>query len=184
MSEQVRVSSRKENGMGQKLCGRRNCLTLLLTGLISLLCVGLMLPSKSAAQGFFGPNNYDDCILQNMRGVTSDTAAGLVHRACLAKFPKKEPKLESSIDAGINSGKRNICVVFWDGKKFIKGLPGVYGYSTLEFAEYGVRSHDVAFPDEMISDFKKRKSEFDLSNPNDPFYDFWSRNHRQMDSLC
>ena len=63
-----------------------------------LLCIALMLPSETSAQGFFGPKDYDDCILQNMRGVTSDTAAGLVHRSCLAKFPKEEPKVQNNLD--------------------------------------------------------------------------------------
>jgi hypothetical protein len=32
-----------------------------------------------------GPQNYNDCILENMRGVTSDVAATAVRRACNAK---------------------------------------------------------------------------------------------------
>ncbi len=37
----------------------------------------------------FGPNNYDDCIIQNMKGVTSDTAAVSIRLSCLQKFPDK-----------------------------------------------------------------------------------------------
>ena len=33
-----------------------------------------------------GPQNYNDCILENMRGLTSDDAAREVRRACLRKF--------------------------------------------------------------------------------------------------
>ena len=46
-------------------------------------------PATSNA-GWFGANNFDECILESMNGVKSDTAAGLIYRACKAKFPIKE----------------------------------------------------------------------------------------------
>ena len=36
-----------------------------------------------------GPQNYNDCILENMRGVTSDDAAREVRRACRGKFRRQ-----------------------------------------------------------------------------------------------
>ena len=36
-----------------------------------------------------GPQNYNDCILENMRGVTSDDAAREVRRACHGKFGRR-----------------------------------------------------------------------------------------------
>lgn len=42
---------------------------------------------------WFGPKSYDDCILEGMRGVTSDLAAREVKMACLRKFPP-QPKPE------------------------------------------------------------------------------------------
>ncbi len=41
--------------------------------------------------GWFSANNFDECILESMKGVTSDTAAGAIHRACREKFPIKGP---------------------------------------------------------------------------------------------
>lgn len=35
----------------------------------------------------FGPQNYDNCILENMRGVTSDLAAVSIRNSCREKFP-------------------------------------------------------------------------------------------------
>lgn len=37
--------------------------------------------------GVFGPSSYEDCILDSMKGVTSDDAARLVQLACREKFP-------------------------------------------------------------------------------------------------
>lgn len=34
-----------------------------------------------------GPQNYNDCILENLRGVSNDQVARQVARACRAKFP-------------------------------------------------------------------------------------------------
>ena len=34
-------------------------------------------------------NNYDDCILKNMRGVNNDIAAAQIRRSCRARFPEK-----------------------------------------------------------------------------------------------
>jgi hypothetical protein len=40
----------------------------------------------------YGPQNYDDCILENMKGVTNDTAAELIVDSCVKKFKKNELK--------------------------------------------------------------------------------------------
>ena len=149
-----------------------------------LLCIALMLPSESSAQGFFGPKDYDDCILQNMRGVTSDTAAGLVHRACLSKFPKEEPKVQNNRDAKSDLGKATVCEVFWDGRKFSKGAPKK-DFTTLILARYGVETHNIALPNEMYQDFQNRKSKFDSNDPSDPWYDFFRYHYTYtIEGLC
>ena len=40
-----------------------------------------------------GPNNYEDCILVGMEGVTSNVAAKEIKKACRKKFPLKIRKL-------------------------------------------------------------------------------------------
>ncbi len=40
-----------------------------------------------------GPRDYNECVLESMKGVTSDDAARLIMASCLAKFPPK-PKTE------------------------------------------------------------------------------------------
>lgn len=45
--------------------------------------------SAAAAFTFQQPRNYDDCILENMKGVSSDRAAMRIAGACRSKFPKE-----------------------------------------------------------------------------------------------
>lgn len=54
--------------------------------------IGFVMPAHA---GIFGPSNYDDCILQSMKGVTSDSAAYAITRACKEKFPSKISKKNS-----------------------------------------------------------------------------------------
>ena len=42
--------------------------------------------------GLFGPSDYDECILESMKGVTSNLAAQAIVRSCRAKFPEKIPR--------------------------------------------------------------------------------------------
>jgi hypothetical protein len=44
--------------------------------------------------GLFGPENYDQCILENMKGVTSDVAAGQIAFSCRKEFPAEEKTSE------------------------------------------------------------------------------------------
>jgi len=52
-----------------------------------LIAVVFMQPCLSASAGWFGPSNYDECILDSMKGVTNNAAAGLIEAACRKKFP-------------------------------------------------------------------------------------------------
>lgn len=42
-----------------------------------------------ALAGLFGPSTYDECLLENLKGVGSDLAARAVAGVCSRKFPPK-----------------------------------------------------------------------------------------------
>lgn len=42
----------------------------------------------TAHAGWFGPKNYDECILENMKGVTLKQAVWAIQNSCRAKFPE------------------------------------------------------------------------------------------------
>lgn len=44
----------------------------------------------AAVAGLLGAKNFDDCILESMKGATSDRAAALIARSCRKKFPSAE----------------------------------------------------------------------------------------------
>ena len=48
----------------------------------------LVLTSNPAISGWFGQENYDECILESMKGVTTKFGAHEIARACRGKFPK------------------------------------------------------------------------------------------------
>jgi hypothetical protein len=58
----------------------------------------------------FGPKNFDDCIIQNMKGVTSDTAAASIRHACRQKFSEKIPPKNQESAARIGYPRLDI----WD----------------------------------------------------------------------
>jgi len=48
--------------------------------------------TMSFAWGVFdSPSSFDECILEAMKGTTSDVAARSIHRSCRNKFPVAEP---------------------------------------------------------------------------------------------
>jgi hypothetical protein len=59
-------------------------LKYLLIIVAALGTLGWPAPGKA---GWFGPSDYDECILESMKGVTSDDAASHIARSCRRKFP-------------------------------------------------------------------------------------------------
>jgi L-cysteine desulfidase len=73
-----------------------------------LVLLLLMVSTSVFAWSLFGPKNYDECVLENMKGVSTDTAARLVANSCHEKFKEKE------VD---NFVKNNRILYYKDGEK-------------------------------------------------------------------
>jgi hypothetical protein len=43
-----------------------------------------------AFAGLFGPSNYDECVLEHLKGVSSDVGARMVAAVCANQFPAKK----------------------------------------------------------------------------------------------
>jgi hypothetical protein len=65
----------------------------------SLIIIIIVMFSSYANAGLFGPNNFDDCILQSMKGVTSDMAARAIYQSCEQKFSKKVKQSTRNLSA-------------------------------------------------------------------------------------
>jgi len=57
--------------------------------------------SGSAVSDFFGPGNFDECITDSMKGVTSDLAARAIYQSCRNQFPE-----ETAQNSDVNAGRK------------------------------------------------------------------------------
>ena len=55
-----------------------------------ILCIFLFATPVQA--GWFGPDNYDECVLKNIKNAQSDIAASLVRKSCANKFYDTSPE--------------------------------------------------------------------------------------------
>jgi len=53
-----------------------------------LLFYFLTTNTQEGLAGMFGPKNYNECVLEKMKGVTSDYAARVIQKACFDEFCK------------------------------------------------------------------------------------------------
>jgi hypothetical protein len=59
------------------------------------LCITIVMlfgANTANAWSIFGPATFEDCVLENMKGVSSDAAAASIRVACRKKFPQNEPQ--------------------------------------------------------------------------------------------
>jgi len=83
--------------------------------LMLVLLLGLSNLSSAYAWPPFGPKNFDDCVLNGMKGVTSDFAAKAVYKSCRDKFPNSAPQK--------SSGYVSDCAATYAGGTFVRGKP-------------------------------------------------------------
>jgi hypothetical protein len=114
---------------------------------ILILCFSLFFPAVAVA-GWFGPNDYNSCILESMKGITSDVAARAIKQSCREKFPEEKQeskelpesavqKLEGS--ARMDTRGDYICTIF-NGNN-----------------DWAITSLEVRITDEKTSAFKDYK---------------------------
>ncbi len=63
--------------------------------LFLFFCLHILLTNFAYA-GWFGPKDYDECIIEGMNGIQSNVAARLVRQSCLKKFPPQKAKTSKS----------------------------------------------------------------------------------------
>jgi hypothetical protein len=67
----------------------------------SVIMIGVLFALPVQA-GLFGPKNYDECITESMKGVTSDLAARAIIKSCRERFPEKKKQLPPSKSLSID----------------------------------------------------------------------------------
>ena len=108
----------------------------------------VLLCSVNAAQaGIFGPANYDECILENLKNASTPAAVATMKTACSNKFPNKN----SAAPQGVR-----LCKIFWDGWKFSLGdMKGNKDFITYSIEKDGVDTVQFSLPRQMEKEFNK-----------------------------
>ncbi len=76
--------------------------------------MSLLLGMSSASfAGWFGPDNYDECILKNIKDAKNDMAAKYVAHSCREKFPENS-SVKQDPSKVINANK--LCILYSDGR--------------------------------------------------------------------
>ena len=93
------------------------------------------LPSLGSAQ-IFGPSSYEDCVIENMQGVTSDTAAEAVLFACASKHINSRRSATENIGWNVENNGTGRCHLLWDGASFretkLRKAPEAYNHYEVE----------------------------------------------------
>jgi hypothetical protein len=74
---------------------------------ISSVVLVLIIPEYSHA-GWFGPSNFDECIIASMKGVTSDEAARIIATSCDSKYPTQNEPVVSLPESALKKVTGNI----------------------------------------------------------------------------
>ena len=61
----------------------------------------------TATAGLFGPSNYEECVLENVKGVGSDIGARMVAAACAKQFPQPKSAERSAPAAPVPTNTDN-----------------------------------------------------------------------------
>jgi hypothetical protein len=114
--------------------------------ILFLLFSSILINNTHAA--LFGPSNYNECVLEVSKTAKTDAAVGIGISACSDKFDKKDKTVRSSAP-----NKTQICYVYWDGFKLIKGKTKGDYYIRYSMPYYGVEVVELALPKPMTVEF-------------------------------
>lgn len=110
----------------------------LTNSLFILLLIGFS--SGSLAQlGLFGPSDYNECILEGMKGVTSNVAAKAIAHSCRKKFPSETKKDSNS---GKNLTSNELAKVRLNGSRW---------KSSAEIEEYIYNGNDFGIKNIVVA---------------------------------
>jgi len=75
---------------------------------------------RTTSAGWFGPSNYDECITENMKGISGELAAKAIIQSCRNRFPrtpKKTPTTRQLSYDELNklSGKADAATTWYYG---------------------------------------------------------------------
>ncbi len=92
-------------GAHRNMTSSRRCWGMKMSVIFAaLFAVGLC---SQASAGIFGPNSYEECIEESLKGVSSDVAARALIINCRKKFPTEKERKKIEYDKYIENNKRS-----------------------------------------------------------------------------
>ncbi len=96
-----------------------------------LLVLLVLLCSANSFAGLFGPSNFEECILDQMKNIKSDAAANAVTYACRKKFPATPEPKTSETRYGyprLDIWDSTYAASVFNNLSIIKGTNGTYSF--------------------------------------------------------
>jgi hypothetical protein len=145
-----------------------------------LFILFLICTSVSSNAGIFGPSNYEECLLENLKNVSNSDAVNAITAACALKFQNKSTNNESRKTSGIN-----ICKLYWDGWKLVNGEKPNNSYVTYQHSYQGAANLNISLPKDMAK-FLEVDSDVNLPEINNKtkYGKFFNENWYSIKSLC
>lgn len=78
----------------------------------------ILILASSANAGFFGFDDYDDCLLKSMKGVTEGLAAREIKKSCNRKFPPKQLSQKQLSKISGKAGAKKSGVFYSEAKAY------------------------------------------------------------------
>jgi hypothetical protein len=127
-----------------KICSMKHLITIL-----------LFLSSVSLSHaGLFGPSNYEECVLENVKTAQTDRAVTAVRQTCQSMFPET-----LKVEPPRKDGEK--CYVYWDGNKFQLDTSSSQRKDKSKFSEYEISRWGVPL---IISRIPKTMTDYFLQN--------------------
>jgi cation transport ATPase len=81
------------------------------------------------------------------------------------------------------SSEPNICYLYYDGKRFVKGKVAISDYKTFSIDHYGIKAIEWAIPNKMY-EYLNENTEIDIHKGEDKLSKFFRDNFSYSKSLC
>jgi hypothetical protein len=141
------------------------------------LVIFLLLSHTASHSSIFGPRNYEECLLDNLKNAKTSEAVNAMEAACSMKFNKP---VESSKSSGLK-----ICQIYWDGWKFVLGGKPNKDYDVYIHSFRGADTLEISIPIGMAKFLEVETSTKQPIMSYDTKYGkFFSDNYPTIRSLC
>lgn len=126
-----------------------------------ILYVFLVLPSSQVLAWPWGPQTFDECVLEEMKGRTKDQRS-IVNSVCLNRFPKIPSFLEVNHEGKLKCIEKNLSIPTTLEIKNDKARFGNRDFTITYRTKESIRGNVVGGPDANSGSIHAEKIDFEL----------------------